>query len=160
MIEYRAPVTKPCSACPFRRKAMPGWLGSGSPESFIDCINRDDILPCHQTIDYGDPDWKSKWVAQEEGSTCAGALIMTANMLKLPRAPGFPTLPEDRETVFARPEEFVRHHREADVQSWDDRDQSDEAKYLQFVFARAAKEAGKPFKKPAKSRKRVRRASP
>lgn len=33
---------------------MPGWLGAGSPESFLDCMQRDEPLPCHQTIDYDD----------------------------------------------------------------------------------------------------------
>jgi hypothetical protein len=155
---YRTPVAKPCSDCPFRRKSMPGWLGAGSPESFIQCINTDDILPCHQTIDYEDRNWKEKWAAQTTGNVCAGALIMMANMCKHPRDPAFPSMPRDRETVFATPLEFVRHHREALAQSWDDAEQSDEAKYLQKLFVRHAKESGQPFKKtsraPAKKARR------
>jgi hypothetical protein len=155
--DYRPPVPKPCSDCPFRRKSMPGWLGAGSPESFVQCINTDDILPCHQTVDYEDPAWKEKWVAQTEGNTCAGALIMTANMCKTPRDPNFPRMPRNRETVFATPMEFVRHHREALAQSWDDADQSDESKYLQTVFERAAANEGKPFPKKSKAKKRTKR---
>lgn len=147
---YRSPVAKVCNDCPFRKKAMPGWLGASSPEGFMDCINRDEPLPCHQTIDYEDPAWKTKWVAQQNGSMCAGALIMTANMAKLPADKNFPRLPVDRETVFASPLDFVRHHREAIVQSWDDEEQSDETKYLHKVYTDAAKRVGKPFKKAKK----------
>ena len=125
---------------------MPGWLGASSPEGFIDCINRDDLLPCHQTIDYADPSWKKKWIDQAIGKACAGALIMSANMCKTPRDPSFPTMPRDRIAVFASPMEFIRHHRESLAQSWDDNDQSDEAKYLKKLFIRAAKEQGQPMK--------------
>jgi hypothetical protein len=153
---YRPPVAKPCSDCPFRRKSMPGWLGSSSPEGFIQCINTDDILPCHQTINYEDPDWKEKWIAQASGSTCAGARIMAANMCKHPRDPEFPTMPKDKEAVFASPLEFVRHHREGLAQSWDDAEQSDEAKYLQGLFERHAKENGQPIKNAKKTPRRRR----
>lgn len=133
---------------------MPGWLGAGSPESFIDCINRDDVLPCHSSIDYADPLWKEKWAAQTIGKTCAGALIMTANMCKVPRDRAFPRMSSNKKTVFSTPMEFVRHHREAFAQSWDDDDQSDETKYLQKLFVRAAKESGEPFKTQPRTRKR------
>lgn len=152
VIQYRPPVVKPCSDCPFRRKAIAGWLGGGSPESFIDCINHDELLPCHQTIDYADRAWKEKWVAQSTGSVCAGALVMTANMLKSPRDPAFPTMPRDKNAVFATALEFVRHHREAIAQSWDDDEQSDESKRLKGLFERAAAEAGEPFKQQLRRR--------
>lgn len=150
--DYREPTKVPCNDCPFRRKAMPGWLGSGSPESFIDCINRDDILPCHQTIDYGDPLWKEKWITQATGNACAGALIMTANMCKRPRDPAFPTMEPDEEAVFATPMEFVRYHRDAPVHSWDDKDQQPQVRELHKVFEAAAKREGKPFKKHRRPR--------
>lgn len=154
-VEYRPPTLKPCSDCPFRRKAMAGWLGAGSPESFIDCINRDDVLPCHQTIDYEDPTWKEKWIAQEAGNACAGALIMTANMCKRPRDKSFPRMPADKVTVFTTPLEFVRFHREAPVHSWDDADQTDEVKDLHALFEQHAVQSGRPFKKhPRKKKKR------
>ena len=130
VVEYRPPVARMCNDCPFRRKAMAGWLGAGSPESFVACINRDDILPCHQTIDYTDPAWKEKWVAQTTGNACAGALIMAANTCKRPRDPTFPTMPPDHETVFSSPTEFIAFHRSSPIQSWDEDEQNDESKYL------------------------------
>jgi len=129
---------------------MAGWLGSGSPESFIDCINRDELLPCHPTIDYDDPDWKANWLAGGSGEACRGALILAANMGKAPRDRDHPRAKPDKKAVFANSMEFVSHHREAMTQSWDDRDQSDEAKWLAHVFARAATAAGEPFKEPKK----------
>ena len=146
MTKYVAPTKVPCNDCPFRRKSMPGWLGAGSPESFVQCINTDGPLPCHQTIDYEDPRWKEKWAAQEGGSMCAGALILTANMLKSPRDRDFPRMPKDTQVVFPTAMEFVRHHREARTQSWDDDEQSDESKWLRKVFRDAAKAAGQPLK--------------
>jgi len=124
---------------------MPGWLGSGSPESFIDCIQRDEPLPCHQTLDYEDEDWLAKWVAQQNGSMCAGALIFMANKLQRPHTPGFPTMAKDHETVFSNTIEFVRHHREAATHSWDDADQNDGAKFQRNLIEQSAKSMGQPI---------------
>jgi len=124
---------------------MPGWLGAGSPESFIDCMNRDEPLPCHQTIDYDDPDWLVKWSAQEDGSMCAGALIFMANKMQRPRTRGFPTLPPDKVAVFSNTVEFVRHHREAGTHSWDDDAQNEGAKLQRELVRRGAEAAGQPI---------------
>jgi hypothetical protein len=142
---YRPPTKQPCSDCPFRRAAMPGWLGAGSPESFIDCMNRDEPLPCHQTIDYDDPDWLEKWSAQESGSMCAGALIFMANKMQRPRTRGFPTLPPDKVAVFSNTVEFVRYHREAGTHSWDDDAQNEGAKLQRELVRRGAEAAGQPI---------------
>jgi len=155
-VAYRPPTKQPCSDCPFRRKAMPGWLGAGSPESFVDCMNRDEPLPCHQTIDYDDPDWLAKWSAQENGSMCAGALVFMANKLQRPKAPGFPTLPPDKTNVFANTIEFVRHHREAGTHSWDDDEQNEGARLQREIIRRGAESMGQPIvdfaSMPAKAR--------
>jgi hypothetical protein len=120
---YRPACSKVCNDCPFRRSAMPGWLGAGTPESFIAEIQGERPLPCHQTIDYDqNPDWKEKWEAQEIGSVCAGALILSANMGKLARDRAFPRMVSDRETVFGTHKEFIDYHRNAPVHSWDDDD--------------------------------------
>lgn len=118
MVKYRPPTKKPCSDCPFRPDALQGWLGDGTPESFIACIQREEPLPCHQSIDYTDPKWKEKWVAGEIGKTCAGGLIMTANMCKLPRDPEFPRMQADRTAVFPHHRAFLDYHNAAPVKSW------------------------------------------
>lgn len=123
---------------------MAGWLGAGSPESFVDCINRDVVLPCHQTIDYTDPAWKEQWTAQETGNTCAGALIMTANMCKQPRDPAFPTMESDKDAVFSTPVEFIAFHRSGPLKSWDEDNQDDEAKRIRSAFEKLAAKCDHP----------------
>lgn len=145
MIDYRPSTKKPCSDCPFRRRAMPGWLGASSPEGFLDCMNRDEPLPCHQTVDYDDPDWLSKWQAQENGSMCAGTLIFMANKMQRPRTRGFPTMLPDKTEVFSDSLEFVRHHREAPIRSWDDDAQSEGAQLQRELVRRASEAARKPI---------------
>lgn len=100
---------------------MPGWLGAATPESFVVEISMERPLPCHPTIDYDDPAWFDAWNCQEIGRICAGSLIMSANMCKIPRDPKFPRLPRDPQTVFATHLEFLRHHNDAPVKSWERR---------------------------------------
>lgn len=109
----------PCKACPFRRSSAAGWLGGATPESFIVQISMDYPLPCHPTISYDEPRWLEKWEAQRTGKICAGSLVMAANMCKKPRDPTFPRLPPDRKLVFATHLEFIRHHSDAEVRSWE-----------------------------------------
>lgn len=145
MTKYAKPVAAPCGDCPFRRKAAPGWLGAGSPESFLDCMQRDEPLPCHQTVDYDDPEWLEKWSAQEAGSMCAGALVFMANKMQRPRNREFPTMPTDKTNVFSNSVEFVRHHREAAVHSWDDDSQKEGAQLHRELVKRAAQASGQPI---------------
>ncbi len=120
MTAYRpASGQAPCGECPFRRRSAAGWLGEATPQSFISEISLERPLPCHPTIDYDDPAWLSKWMAQSIGRICAGSLIMSANMGKLPRDPAFPRLPPDDESVFANHLQFIAHHEGAEVRSWE-----------------------------------------
>jgi len=145
---YADPTKKPCSDCPFRRASAPGWLGAGSPESFLDCIQRGEPLPCHQTIDYEDPDWLRKWSAQggeSDGRMCSGFLIFMANKMQAPRDKNFPRLPPDQAAVFSTSIEFVRHHREAAVRSWSDEEQADGALIHREIVKNAAERMGEPI---------------
>lgn len=117
--KYRPACTKPCSECPFRRNAAAGWLGAANPESFIIEISMERPLPCHKTIDYEQSNWLGQWERQRIGFICAGALIMTANMAKLPRDPAFPRMQSDRALVFATHREFIDYHRAAPTRSWE-----------------------------------------
>jgi hypothetical protein len=123
---------------------MPGWLGASSPEGFIDCMQRDEPLPCHQTIDYdNDPHWLMKWMQQRgTGKMCAGALVFLAN--KLQHHP-FQKMAKDHETVFSNTIEFVRFHREAAVHSWDEDSQNDGAKLHRHLVTGAAERMGQPI---------------
>ena len=137
---------------------MPGWLGAGSPESFIDCMQRDEPLPCHQTIDYDNPHWLIEWMHQKNGNMCAGALIFLAN--KLQRHP-FQKMDKDHETVFSNTLEFVRHHREAGVHSWDEETQNEGAQLHRQLIADSAKRMGQPIIdfKDRKAKPRSRRST-
>lgn len=137
----------PCARCPFRRESVPGYLGAGSPESFVDCVQRGDPLPCHLTVDYDDPSWKRRWSAQAVGSgeICSGSLVFMANRLQLSQTPGFPRAPADRVAVFGNAIEFVRHHREAAIRSWDDDDQDRGAQLQRKLIASAAVATGDPI---------------
>lgn len=121
-MQYRPACKTPCNACPFRRKAMPGWLGRGTPQSFIIEISLEQPLPCHLTIDYEDKSWLAKWQNQRIGMVCAGSLIMGANMAKLPRDPQFPRMKPDHDLVFSSPHEFIAFHENASVRSWESSD--------------------------------------
>jgi hypothetical protein len=116
---YRPACTQPCNECPFRRRSLPGWLGLNTPQSFVIEISMERPIPCHTSIDYERNDWLRQWEAQRIGFICAGSLIMMRNMGKLPRDPNFPRAKPDRTLVFERPEEFIAHHENANVRSWE-----------------------------------------
>jgi hypothetical protein len=141
-MKYVDSVNKPCSDCPFRRKAAPGWLGASSPEGFIDCMERGEPLPCHQTIDYDNPHWLVEWMHQKTGKMCAGSLIFMSNKLQ---HYDFTKLPTDHTNIFSNTLEFVRYHRGASVHSWDDDEQNQGAKFRREIIAQAAKSYGEPI---------------
>jgi hypothetical protein len=117
---FRPIAEKPCKACPFRRKALQGYLGSQPPEMFIANIMGEVPSPCHSSIDYEKRDWKEKWQAGKLGKLCTGASIMAANSAKSARNPRMlPVVPPDRKTVFATPQEFLEYHGNASIKSWE-----------------------------------------
>jgi len=99
---------KPCTECPFRRKSLPGYLGSDTPENFMATTLADAPMPCHCTVDYEDENWREK---AAKAPLCAGARIFFANICKLSRDRARPKLERDRENVFANPAEFIAHHK-------------------------------------------------
>ena len=103
---------KPCNDCPFRKTALPGWLGDDTPEGFMATTMADHPMPCHQTVNYDRPGWKTEIAdgRQPKARLCAGALIFFSNIAKLSRDPSRPRLPADRETVFTSPQSFIDHH--------------------------------------------------
>lgn len=86
--------TKPCSDCPWSRNALNGWLGSLSPEQWINEARSETLIDCHV----------------HAGAQCAGAAIFRANICKSPRYPNILRLPSDRRAVFAGHQEFLDHH--------------------------------------------------
>lgn len=110
---------KPCKQCPFRKKAMKGWLGEAHPESFVGTLLLEsEVLPCHSTIDYSRKDWHEAWTMRREGKACAGAIATACNSGKRPRYLTVPVPERNREEVFARFADFIEHHRNSPIQSW------------------------------------------
>lgn len=104
----KADLKEPCRACPFRRKSTPGYLGSDTPENFIETTMLDYEMPCHLTVNYEDPGWFQNL---DQAQACAGAAIFFANICKLSRDPSRLKLPHDTKLVFASKAEFLKHHK-------------------------------------------------
>lgn len=86
--------TMPCIDCPWERSAIPGWLGGGSVEEWLECAHSDELVDCHALT----------------GAQCAGIAIYRANVAKVPRTAAVLRLPANPKTVFAIPDEFRSHH--------------------------------------------------
>lgn len=82
----------PCSDCPMRRDALPGWLGGATPEEYRRLAHSDEQVECHV----------------HHGSRCAGMAIYRTNVCKW--QPSEDALPADTEKVFSTPMEFLAHH--------------------------------------------------
>lgn len=87
--------TRPCGDCPWRRDALPGWLGSLTIDEWLRATHGEARIDCHTL----------------RGVQCAGAAIYRGNVCKSPRDPKILRLPADRTTVFASPTQFIDYHR-------------------------------------------------
>ncbi len=86
---------KPCPDCPFARTALRGWLAGETPEQWVRYALGETLGECHVLLPH----------------QCAGMAIFRANTCKSPRDKTLLKLPADRERVFARPAEFLEHHK-------------------------------------------------
>jgi len=99
--------TKPCSTCPFSRDCVPGKLGGSPVETFIGQAFGAFHIPCHERIDYTDPNWRTACVRV---SQCAGVSIYRSNCHPAERPDMLLVLPANTDLVFASPAEFMAHH--------------------------------------------------
>lgn len=86
--------TTPCHECPWRRKALAGWLGPCTAEEWVQHAHGETVMHCHMN----------------DKHQCAGAAIFRANVCKEPRYPTTLTLPADTVKVFGSDVEFIAHH--------------------------------------------------
>ncbi len=102
-----------CSACPFRKKSAPGWLGAYTgPAHFLSVhYGKETVNPCHKTVDYEDPTWKEDFLSGRKGSKCRGQAEFFKNSLKLPRNSEIDRVPKNP-NVFSNVMEFMKHHSE------------------------------------------------
>lgn len=89
----------PCGDCPWRRDALPGWLGSLSADDWLRAAHGEATADCHTLT----------------GAQCAGLATYRANVCKRPRNPAALQLGPDRDTVFAGPAEFRDYHHKLTV---------------------------------------------
>lgn len=86
--------TKPCSDCPWRKDALPGWLGGTSIDDWLQIAHGNYHVPCHTT----------------GNQQCAGLAIYRSNVCKRVEPPLL-KLEKDLETVFETPMQFEEHHK-------------------------------------------------
>ena len=105
-------ITKPCSDCPWAKKSVGGWVGSLSPEQWVQYAHGEARMDCHVHPD----------------AQCAGAAIYRANICKSPRDKTLLVLPPDKVRVFSRPQDFINHHKSGIGRSWtDDKEEEEDA---------------------------------
>lgn len=85
---------RPCSDCPWARASLNGWLGTATPEEWVQTAHGEARIECHT----------------KKGAQCAGAAIYRANVCKSPRDQTLLRLESDKTRVFAAPSEFLEHH--------------------------------------------------
>jgi len=101
---------EPCNDCPWRRAAIPGWLGPYLPSDWIKIAHSEAPIACHKTIVVTDPlEMTGKW-DHPKLRQCRGAAIFRANVSKQPKNPTIETGPPDTESCFGSNEEFLEHH--------------------------------------------------
>lgn len=85
---------KPCSDCPWSRRALKGWLGGDTPEQWLQVAFGEVKEPCHV----------------HPNQQCAGLAIFRKNICKAPRDGTILVLPKNTTLVFSTPAEFLAHH--------------------------------------------------
>lgn len=104
MMQHR----KPCKGCPWTKQSLPGWLGAVTPVEFLQTSEAEVRMPCHNEVDYEDPQWEKVAAGAPQ---CAGRAIHFANRCKVPKDPDLLVIKEtDRANVFSNPQEFIDHH--------------------------------------------------
>jgi hypothetical protein len=117
--------TTPCSECPFRKKALPGWLGGGGPEDFVGDTMNDALMPCHtdknfikaRDTEHTAEEWTESLVSGNI-QHCAGARIFFKNQCKVSVNPIYSEALRDGKVkpveknadVFSWRHEFIAHH--------------------------------------------------
>ncbi len=108
--QFPPATASPCSECPWRRVAIPGYLGPHTPLDWVRIAHGEGAIACHKTVVVTDPlegtgDWTHPKLRQ-----CRGAAVFRANVGKLPVNPTIVTGPLNEESCFGTNEEFLEHH--------------------------------------------------
>lgn len=102
----------PCKDCPWRVTSLPGYLGEDDPVHFYwQSVTHENEMPCHEQIDYGDPDWQETQLPGTD--LCAGMLIHFRNSCKMPVTPKMTAAVKEVKpsaAVFLFVTDYMRHH--------------------------------------------------
>lgn len=105
----------PCNECPWRRDAIPGYLGPYTPLDWVKIAHGEQPIACHKTIRVHNPlestgSWDDPKIRQ-----CRGAAIFRENVGKSPKNPTIITGPHDPVAVFDDTLDFCRYHGDDEV---------------------------------------------
>ena len=105
---------KPCSDCPFRKNATPGWLGAHKDATeIIDLVYQDQYFPCHMEVNKLMNNGKKFGVAVFEAPFCVGALQFMNNSIKRSRDREVAKLQDEagkNDDVFPWRKDMEEHH--------------------------------------------------
>lgn len=111
---------KPCKVCPFRKTALPSYLGDYTPAQVISGLHAEAPFFCHDFIEnsigYTTPGWRA-W-AEEHGQICAGSMVMMNRICKLPRMREWSQAVQkikDCKDVFATANDFLTYHERSNL---------------------------------------------
>lgn len=115
---------KICKDCPFRRKHPAGWMGSNHPWDHSQSALSDESVGCHSSFPQDGYENKIKFqIAEKRAPRCRGALTFMRNIGKVPRNKEMRKLADsvkpDKKNCFATLGEFLKHHLNATVKSWE-----------------------------------------
>lgn len=103
----------PCGDCPFRKKAMSGWLGSwNSPEELLRASESESGLPCHSSYNNSK---KTLVEALKTAHVCVGSLQSANNSCKIYRNPLIAAFAKavGKSDLVMNAWEFIEHHAKA-----------------------------------------------
>lgn len=108
---------KPCKTCPFAATCPPGETGGSPVSTFIGQSFGPFRIPCHERIDYSDPDWKSACLT-DDAPQCAGNAIFRnkVGVAELLPDPLLKLEPFVGDAVFDEPARLFSHHTEVSLE--------------------------------------------
>lgn len=108
-----------CDECPFRSKALPGWLGPHTIQDMEKIIHSEQPFICHKSIDEMIEDGQEEHI-HDEGQHCVGILRYRNAVCKLGRDPEVFQVQKELKNVPDQPViesmKFREHHEKSPFQ--------------------------------------------
>lgn len=101
------PAKRPCAECPLRRVSEPGELGGYEPFQYTDILHGPASIACHMSKGFATGDLEAQ-------RHCCGVAHYRANNGVVAwggAGDAVARAGENRDAVFANPQEFLDHHR-------------------------------------------------